>query len=100
MLDVTHHTPQQLEEVLPYRTTKEEPLHEISTATIDCLKVGDALLRNPEAIKVNVRSSNTPEVRRVKVIGLGLVKSSKEGSSLTHRVRNGSRTTANLKPRG
>ena len=62
--------------------------------------MGDALFRNLEAMKVNIRSFSTLEVCRIKVVGLGLVKLSKEGSGLTHRVRHGGRTTTNLKPRG
>ena len=59
MLDVIHHTLEQLEEILPRRSTKEKPLHEVPMAAIDRLQVGDALFRNLEAMKIYIRSSNT-----------------------------------------
>ena len=62
--------------------------------------MGDTLVRDLEAMKFNIENSGTPEFYRIKVISLGLVESGKEGSGLTHRVRNGGRTTTNLKPRG
>ena len=52
-------------------------------AVEDYLKVGDALLKNPKTMEVNIRSSSTLEAHRIKIIGLGLVKSDEEGSSLT-----------------
>jgi len=51
-------------------------------------------------MKINIERSNALEVCRVKVINLSLVKSGKEGRGLTHRIRNGGKTTANLKLRG
>ena len=69
--------------------TKEESLQEISMAAITHLQIGDTLLKNSEAMKVNIRSSSTLEVHKIKVIGLGLVESGKEGNDLIHRVRNG-----------
>ena len=100
MFNVIHHAPQQLEEVFPHRMTKEESLHEIFMAAIDRLQIGDTLLRNSEAMKVNIRSSNTLEVCKIKVIGLGLVESGKEGNGLTHRVRNDGKIATNFKPKG
>ena len=43
--------------------TKEESLQEIFVAAIDHLQMGDTLLKNPEAMKVNIRSSSTLEVQ-------------------------------------
>jgi len=51
MLNVVHHTPQQLEEVFLCRTTKEEALHEVSATTIGCLQMGDTLFKYPEVMK-------------------------------------------------
>ena len=51
MLNIVHHTPQQLEEVLPRRSAKKEPLYKVSMAVIDRLQVGNTLPRNPEAMK-------------------------------------------------
>ena len=79
--------------------TKEESLHEISMAAINHLQIGDTLLKNSEAMKVNIRSSSTLEVHKNKVIGLGLVESGKEGNGLIHKVRNGGKIATNLKPR-
>ena len=100
MLDVIHHIPQKLEEVLPRKSTKEKSLHKVPTAIIDHLQVGDALLRNLEAIKINIRSPSTSEVCRIKVIDLRQAKLGKEGSGLTRQIRNGGKTTTNLKLRG
>ena len=44
MLNVINHTPQQLEEVLPRRTTKSKSLHEISTVAVDYLQTCYAFL--------------------------------------------------------
>ena len=86
--------------MLPHGSTKEKPLHEIPMVVEDYLQVGDALPKNLKTMEVNIRSSSALEVRRIKIVGLGLVKSDEEGSSLTCRVRSGGRTTTNLKPRG
>ena len=94
MLHVVHHTPQQLEEVLPHRTTKGKSLHEISAPTADCLQTCNALLRCKKAMEINIRRSDTPKVCWVKVIGLSLLKTVKEGSGLTHRIE----TVAELLP--
>ena len=83
MLDVVHHAPQQLKEVFPHGSAKEKPLHEVPTTVMDYLQVGDPLLRNPKAMKVNIRSSSTLEVRRIKAVCLALVKLDEESSSLT-----------------
>ena len=53
---------------------EKESLHEIFTAAIDCLQVGDTLLKYPEAMKINIRRLSTPKVQRVEVVGLSLVK--------------------------
>ena len=68
MLNVVHHTPQQLKEVLPRGSTEEKSLHKIPTAVINFLQVGNALLGNPETVKVNIKNSNTPKVRKIEVI--------------------------------
>ena len=79
---------------------EKESLHEIFTATIDCLQVGDTLLKYPEAMKINIRRLSTPEVQWVEVVGLSLVKAGEESNSVTHNVKNGGRTTTNLKSKG
>ena len=53
---------------------EKESLHEIFTAAIDCLQVGDTLLKYPEAMKINIRRLSTPKVQQVEVVGLSLVK--------------------------
>ena len=52
-------------------------------AVEDYLQVGDALPKNPKTIEVNIRSFSTLKAHMIKIIGLGLVKSDEEGSSLT-----------------
>ena len=37
ILNIVHHTPQQLKEVFPRKTTKGESLNKVTTATVDCL---------------------------------------------------------------
>ena len=59
-------------------------MHEVSVAVVDCLQMGDALLKNSKTMKVNIRGSSTPKVRRIKIIGLGMVKLDEEGSNFTH----------------
>ena len=53
-------------------------------AVVDCLQMGDALLKNSKTMKVNIRGSSTPKVRRIKITGLRLVKLDEEGSNFTH----------------
>jgi len=57
------------------------------------------ILGNSKAMKVYIRRPRTPEVCRIKVINLRLIKTSKEGCGLTHRVQNCGRTAAHLKLR-
>ena len=97
VLDVVHHTPQQLQNVPPSRTAQAESLHEVTMATIDHLQMRSIILRNFEAIKVNIGRPRTPEIHRIVVINLRLIKMSKEGCGLTHRVWNCGKTTAHLK---
>ena len=99
MLDIIHHTSQQLQEMLPCRTAEKKPPHEVFAATIDCLQIGKTLLRNLEAVEANIRRSNTPEVRRIKIVNLGLVEVSKEGHSLAHGIWNCVRVAVHLKLR-
>jgi len=61
MLHIVHHTPKQLEEVLPRKTTKGKSLHEIFTVAADCLQTCDALLRYKKAMEINIRRSGTPK---------------------------------------
>ena len=72
--------------MLPCRTAKKKLLHEVFEAAIDNLKMGKALLRNPEAVEINIRRRSTLKVHRIKIINLGLVKASEKGYSLAHRV--------------
>ena len=99
MLDVVYHTPKQLQKVLPSGTAKTESLHEVTTAAIDYLQVKSTILKNFEAMEVNIGRPKTPEVRGIEVIDLRLIKMSKEGCGLTYKVWNCSKITAHLKLR-
>ena len=85
--------------MLPHGSAKEKPLHEIPTAIKEYLQVGDALPKNSKTMEVNIKSSRILEVHRIKIVGLRLVKSDEEGSSLTYWIKNSGRTVANVKPR-
>lgn len=100
MLKVIHHAPQQLEKMLPCRLAKKKPLHEVLAAAINCLKMWNALPRNLEAMTINVGSSSTPKVCRIKVVDLRLVKLSEESSRLSREVEDCGRIVAFLKSRG
>ena len=99
VLNVIHHTPQQLQEMLSHGTAKKKSSHEVPTAPIDYLQVRSTLPRNSKAMEVNIRRSSTLEVRRIKIVNLELVKASKEGFSLAHGVWNCGRTATHLKLR-
>ena len=99
MLNVVHHTPQHLQEVLFSRTAKAESLHKVTTATVDRHQMGCTILGNSKAMEVYIGRPKTPKVYKIKFINLRLIKTSKEGYGLTHRVRNCGRTATNLKPR-
>ena len=86
--------------MLPRGFAKKKSLHEVPTAIVNCLQMRDALPKDPKAMKINIRGSNTPKICRIKIIGLGLVKSDEEGNSLTRRIMNCGKITANLKLRG
>jgi len=85
--------------VLPHGSAKRKPLHEIPTASVYCLQIGNALLKDSEAMEINIRRPSTLEIHRIKVIGLRLVKPDEESSSLTHRIRDYGKIVANLKLR-
>ena len=57
----------------------------------------NTILRNLEAIEVHIRRAKPPEVCRIEVVNLRLIKLCKEGCGLTHRVRNCGKTAAHLK---
>ena len=78
--------------MLPHGSAKEKPLHEIPMTVKDYLQVGDALPKNPKTMEVDIRSSSTLEVCKIKTVGLGLVKLDEEGSALLA----GSRTVVEL----
>ena len=99
VLDVVHHTPQQLQKVLSNRAAKTESLHEVTTAAVNCLQVRNTIPRNSKVMKVDIGRPRTLEVRDIEVINLRLIKTSKKGCGLTHRVWNCGRTTAHLKLR-
>ena len=99
MLNAVHHAPQHPLEVLSSRTTKSKSLHKVITAAIDHHQVRNTILRDLEAMEIYIRRSITPELCRATVINLGLVKMGEKGYSFTYRIRNGGRTTANLKLR-
>ena len=99
MLNVVHLTPQHLQEVLSVRTAKVESLHKVTMATVDYHQMGSTILGNSEAMEVYIGRPKTPEVCRIKVINLRLIKTSKEGCDFTHRVRNCGKIVAHLKSR-
>ena len=99
MLNIIHHTPQHLQEVLSSKTAKVESLHEITTATVDRHQIRSAILKNFETMEVYIRRPRTPEICKIEVINLRLIKVCKEGCSLTHKVWNGGRTATHLKLR-
>ena len=99
MLNIIHHTPHQLQKVLSGRTAKAESLHKVITATVDRLQMKNTILGNSEALEVYIGRPKTQEVCRIEVINLRLIKMSKEGCGLTHRVWNCGRTAAHLKLR-
>ena len=74
-------------------------MHKVTTATVDRHQMGSTILGNSEAMKVYIGRPRTLKVYRIKVINLRLIKKSKEGYNLTHRVRNCGRTATYLKPR-
>ena len=57
------------------------------------------ILGNSETMKVYVERLGTPEICRIVVINLRLIKACKDGCSLTHRVQNGGRIAVCLKLR-
>ena len=84
--------------MLSGKTAKVESLHEVTTATIDRLQMRSTILGNFEAMELYIGRPRTPEVCRIRVINLRLIKTSKNGGDLIHRVRNCGRTAAHLKP--
>ncbi|KAM3714043.1 hypothetical protein ACJW31_01G301700 [Castanea mollissima] len=86
--------------MLSRRTAKKKPPHEVSTAPIECLQMGSAFPRNPEAMKINIRRPSTPEVCRIKIVDLRLVKAGEESCSLARGIGNCSRAATYLKLKG
>ena len=86
--------------MLPRKTAEKKPLHEVSADAIDCLQMGKALLGNPNATEINIRRPSTPEVRRIKIVDLRLVKAGEESRSLTREIGNYNRVAAYLKLKG
>ena len=86
MLDIIHHTLQQLQKVLSSKTAKAESLHKVTTTTLDRHQMGNTIFGNSEAMEIYIGRSKTPKVCKIKVINLRLIKTSKEGCGLTHRV--------------
>ena len=74
-------------------------MHEVTMAAIDYLQMRRTILKNPEAMKVNIGRPKTLEVREIKFINLRLIKASEEGCGLTYKVWNYGRTAACLKLR-
>ena len=54
MLNIIHHTPQQLQKVLSGRTAKAESLHEVTMATVDRLQMRSTILGNFKAMEVYI----------------------------------------------
>ena len=86
MLNVVHYALQQLQKVLPSRTAKAESLHEVTTTTIDHLQKSSTILKNSEAMEINIGKPRNLEICKIEVINLRLIKTSEEGYDLTHRV--------------
>ena len=86
MLNVVHYALQQLQKVLPSRTAKAESLHEVTTTTIDHLQMSSTILKNSEAMEINIGKPRNLEICKIEVINLRLIKTSEEGYDLTHRV--------------
>ena len=72
-------------------------MHKVTTATIDHHQMRSTILKNPKTIEVYVRRLRTPEIYRIEVINLKLIKACKEGYNLTHKIQNCGRTVTNLK---
>ena len=52
-------------------------------AIVNCLQMRNALPKDPKAMKINIKGSSTPEIHKIEVIGLRLVKLNEKGNSLT-----------------
>ena len=78
---------------------KAEFLHKVTMATVDHLQIRNTILRNSKAMEVYIGRPRTLEVCKIKVINLRLIKTSKEGCSLIHKVRKCGRIVAHLKLR-
>ena len=78
---------------------KAKSLHEITTDIVDRHQMRSIILRNSATMEVYIKRPRTPEIYRIEVINLRLIKACKEGCSLTCRVWNGERTAAHLKLR-
>ena len=74
-------------------------MHEVTTVTVECLQMRSTILKNSKVMKVYIGRPRTPEVYRIKVINLRLIKMSKKDCGLTHKVQNYGRTAAHLKLR-
>ena len=99
MLDVIHHTPQHLQEMLSGRTAKTESLHKVTTATVDLHQMKSTILGNFEAMEIYIGRLGTPKICRIEFIDLRLIKAYEEGCGLTHRIWNDGKTAAHLKLR-
>ena len=77
--------------------TKVESLHKVTTAIVDCHQMRNTMLKNSKAMEVYIGRPRNQEICRIEFINLRLIEVCKEGCSLTHRVRNGGKTTAYLK---
>ena len=86
--------------MLSGRITKAEPLHKITTVTVNHYQVRNTVLGDLEAMEICIRRPKALEICRTQVIDLGLIKAGEEGCSFLHRIRNGGRTAAHFKQRG
>ena len=93
MLNVVHHTPKQLKEVLPSITTKMDSLHKVPMAIV----MPYTVLRYPISVEVHIGRPSALEVCWIKIIHLHLLKMNKEGSGLAHWVRNNGRIAPSFK---
>ena len=86
--------------MLSGRTTKVEPLHKITTVSVNYHQVRNIVLGDSKVMEVCIRRPKAPKICRTQVIDLGLIKAGEEGCSFLHRIKNGGKTATHFKLRG
>ena len=64
---------------------------------VNCLQMPHTVLRYSISVEVHIRRLSALKVCCIKIVHLCLLEENKEGSGLTHRVRNSSRIAPSLK---